>query len=72
LIISDNDGKVAVAAAVTSDLVDRLSAVDLVKASVPELGGKGGGGRAEFAQGGGQDMSKADAAIAAAEAAIKG
>ncbi|WP_298906635.1 alanine--tRNA ligase [uncultured Aliiroseovarius sp.] len=72
LIISDNEGKVAVAAGVTSDLTDNLSAVDLVKAAVPELGGKGGGGRPELAQGGGADASKAAEAIAAAEAAIAG
>ncbi|WP_424940043.1 alanine--tRNA ligase [Aliiroseovarius sp. S253] len=72
LIISDNDGKVAVAAGVTADLTDNLSAVDLVKAAVPELGGKGGGGRPELAQGGGADASKAAEAIAAAEAAIAG
>ncbi len=72
LIISDNDGKVAVAAGVTSDLTDKLSAVDLVKAAVPELGGKGGGGRPELAQGGGADASKSAEAIAAAEAAIAG
>ncbi|WP_432450191.1 alanine--tRNA ligase [Aliiroseovarius marinus] len=72
LIISDNEGKVAVAAGVTADLTDKLSAVDLVKAAVPELGGKGGGGRPELAQGGGADASKAAEAIAAAEAAIAG
>ena len=72
LIISDNDGKVAVAAGVTADLTDKLSAVDLVKAAVPELGGKGGGGRPELAQGGGADASKSADAIAAAEAAIAG
>ncbi|UWQ15738.1 alanine--tRNA ligase [Aliiroseovarius sp. M344] len=70
LIISDNDGKVAVAAGVSADLTARISAVDLVKAAVPELGGKGGGGRPELAQGGGQDFSGAEAAIAAAEATI--
>ncbi|MCI2393176.1 alanine--tRNA ligase [Aliiroseovarius sediminis] len=72
LIISDNDGKVAVAAGVTPDMTDRVSAVDLVKAAVPALGGKGGGGRPELAQGGGQDFSGAKAAVAAAEAAIAG
>ena len=72
LIISDNDGKVAVAAGVTADLTDKLSAVDLVKAAVPELGGKGGGGRPELAQGGGADASKSAEAIAAAEATIAG
>lgn len=72
LLIADTGGKAAVAAGVTADLVDRVSAVDLVKAAVPELGGKGGGGRPDMAQGGGADASKADTAIAAAEAVLKG
>ncbi|UWP93554.1 alanine--tRNA ligase [Aliiroseovarius crassostreae] len=72
LIIADNDGKVAVSAGVTADLTDRLSAVDLVKAAVPELGGKGGGGRPELAQGGGASAENAQGAIKAAEAVIAG
>ncbi len=72
LVIADNDGKVAVSAGVTSDLTDKLSAVDLVKAAVPELGGKGGGGRPELAQGGGASAENAAGAIAAAEAVIAG
>ena len=67
LLIADADGKAAVAAGVTPDLTDRLSAVDLVKAAVAELGGRGGGGRPDMAQGGGKDVANADAAIAAAE-----
>ena len=72
LLIADTGGKAAVAAGVTADLTDRLSAVDLVKAAVVELGGKGGGGRPDMAQGGGRDASTADAAIRAAEAVIEG
>ena len=72
LLIADTGGKVAVAAGVTKDATDKVSAVDLVKAAVPELGGKGGGGRPDMAQGGGKDASNADAAIAAAEGAIGG
>ncbi len=34
------------------------------------LGGKGGGGRPDMAQAGGPDGSKADAALAAIEAAL--
>ena len=45
LLIADTGGKAAVAAGVTADLTDRISAVDLVKAAVEALGGKGGGGR---------------------------
>ena len=71
LLIADTGGKAAVAAGVTSDLTDRLSAVDLVKAAVPELGGKGGGGRPDMAQGGGADVSNAEAAIAAAKSVLE-
>ncbi|WP_417269739.1 alanine--tRNA ligase [Celeribacter sp.] len=70
LLIADDDGKVAVACGVTDDLVDRVSAVDVLKAAVPAVGGKGGGGRADMAQGGGKDFSGAEAAIAAAEAVL--
>ena len=70
LLIADTGGKAAVAAGVTSDLTGRLSAVDLVKAAAEQLGGKGGGGRADMAQAGGADASNADAAIKAAEAVI--
>ncbi|MEZ5714876.1 MAG: alanine--tRNA ligase [Paracoccaceae bacterium] len=70
LLIAEAGGKAAVAAGVTADLTDRVSAVDLVKAAVPELGGKGGGGRPDMAQGGGADASNAEAAIKAAEAVL--
>jgi len=72
LLIADADGKAAVAAGVTEDLSGSHSAVDLVRAAVVELGGKGGGGRADLAQGGAKDAANADAAIAAAEAVLKG
>ncbi len=71
LLIADGD-KVAVAAGVTDDLTATLSAVAMVQAAVPELGGKGGGGRPDMAQGGAKDASNAEAAIAAVEALIKG
>ncbi|MFD1344608.1 alanine--tRNA ligase [Litorisediminicola beolgyonensis] len=72
LLIADADGKAAVAAGVTDDLAGTLSAVDLVKAAVAELGGKGGGGRPDMAQGGAASAENADAAIKAAEAVIGG
>jgi len=72
LLMADTGGKVAVAAGVTEDLVDRVSATALVKAAVAALGGVGGGGRADMAQGGGKDIALADAAIAAAEDVLKG
>ena len=64
-ICAVNDGKAAFAVAVTDDLTDRFSAVDLVRAGVEALGGKGGGGRADMAQGGGPEGAKAEAALAA-------
>jgi len=70
LLIADTDGKAAFAAGVTEDLTQRVSAVDLVRTVVPVLGGRGGGGRPDMAQGGGPDPAKAEEAVIAAEAAI--
>jgi len=61
-----------VATGVTADLTARFSAVDILRAAVAELGGKGGGGRPDLAQGGGVDIAGADAAIAAAETVLRG
>ncbi len=72
LLIADTGAKPAVAAGVTADLTARISAVTLVKAAAEAMGGKGGGGRPDMAQAGGADIALAEAAIAAAEAAIKG
>jgi alanyl-tRNA synthetase len=72
LLIAEADGKVAVAAGVTDDLTARVSAVDLVRAAAEAMGGKGGGGRPDMAQAGAADASRADAAIAAAEAVLHG
>jgi alanyl-tRNA synthetase len=64
------DGKVGIVVGVTDDLVKRFNAVDLVRKGAEVLGGKGGGGRPDMAQAGGPDASKADAALAAIEAAL--
>jgi alanyl-tRNA synthetase len=69
--ISD-DGKAGIVVGVTADLVKRFNAVDLVRKGAEVLGGKGGGGRPDMAQAGGPDASKADAALAAIEAALGG
>ncbi len=70
VLIADTGDKAAVAAGVTDDLTSKVSAVDFVHAAVAELGGKGGGGRADMAQGGGASADNADAAIAAARAVL--
>ena len=72
LLIADTGAKPAVAAGVTVDLTSRFSAVDLVRAAVAELGGKGGGGRPDMAQGGGADIAQAEAALEAVARMIEG
>ena len=72
LLIADADGKAAVAAGVTADLAAKFSAVDILRAAVAELGGKGGGGRPDMAQGGAASAENADAAVKAAEKVIGG
>ena len=71
LIGVGEDGKAGVVVGVTADLVERYSAVDLVRVAASALGGSGGGGRPDMAQAGGPDGAKAAKAIAAIEAAIK-
>ncbi|MFO1085773.1 MAG: alanine--tRNA ligase [Reyranellaceae bacterium] len=69
-LIGVEDGKASAVVGVTDDLSKSLSAVELVKAGVAALGGKGGGGRPDMAQGGGPDGSKATQALQAIEAAL--
>ncbi|UUR08696.1 alanine--tRNA ligase [Sphingomonas glaciei] len=69
-LIAVNDGRASVAAGVSADLAGQVSAVDLVKAAVAALGGQGGGGRPDMAQGGGPDGSKANEALVAIREAL--
>jgi len=66
------DGKASAVVAVTEDLTDRFSAVDLVRRASEALGGKGGGGRPDMAQAGGPDGGKAADAIEAVASALAG
>jgi alanyl-tRNA synthetase len=66
------EGKAGVVVGVTADLTSRFSAIDLVRKGAEALGGKGGGGRADMAQAGGPDGSKAEAALKAIEGALGG
>lgn len=72
MVVVVNEGRASVAVGVTPGLVERLSAVELVKAAVAALGGQGGGGRPDMAQGGGPDGASAQAAIDAVRAVITG
>ena len=69
-LVATEEGKASLVVAVTDDLAQRVSAVDLVRIGVAELGGKGGGGRPDMAQGGGPDASRADEALAAIRSAL--
>jgi len=70
-IVATHEGKAANLVAVTDDLKTRFDARDLVKAGVAALGGQGGGGRPDMAQGGGPAADQAGAALAAIEAAVR-
>src|SRR3954464_5922735 len=70
-LVAVNEGRASVAVGVTDDLAGQVSAVDLVKAAVAALGGQGGGGRADMAQGGGPDGSRAKQALEAVKDALE-
>ncbi len=70
-LVAVNDGRATVAVGVTDDLVATYNAVDLVKRAVAAVGGQGGGGRPDMAQGGGPDGDKADDALAAVRNALE-
>ncbi|HMJ43261.1 MAG TPA: alanine--tRNA ligase [Pseudolabrys sp.] len=71
LLANDPDGKAALVVGVTPDLTAANNAVAMVQAGVAALGGKGGGGRPDMAQGGGPNGAEAPAAIAAIKALVK-
>ncbi len=52
------EGKVGVAIGITNELTKKYDAVALVKVASEVLGGKGGGGRKDFAQAGGLNKDK--------------
>ncbi|MEQ5776921.1 alanine--tRNA ligase [Thalassospira sp. NFXS8] len=71
-LIALDGGKASIVVGMTEDLVATHNAVDLLRIGVAELGGKGGGGRPDMAQGGGPDGDKAAQALAAIEAKLAG
>jgi alanyl-tRNA synthetase len=70
-IVATHEGKAANLVAVTDDLKARFDARELVKAGVAVLGGQGGGGRPDMAQGGGPAADRGAAALAAIEQAVR-
>jgi len=63
IIFASKEGKIGLAVGVTDKLTNNYDAVKFVKIGSEIVGGKGGGGRADFAQAGGTDSSKIDKAI---------
>ena len=63
ICISTFEDKVGVAVGVSKDLTSKYDAVNLVKIASETLGGKGGGGRKDFAQAGGVDKDKVEKAF---------
>ena len=63
IIISTLDDKASLVIGVTKDISDQFNAIEFTKAGVEVLGGKGGGGRPDMAQGGGPNYKKAEEAI---------
>jgi alanyl-tRNA synthetase len=69
-LVAVNEGRATVAVGVTDDLTASRNAVDLVRKAVEAVGGQGGGGRPDMAQGGGPDGSKAADSLAAVRGAL--
>jgi len=63
VIFANKDDKVGLAVGVTDNLTSKFDAVQFVKVGSEIIGGKGGGGRKDFAQAGGQDQSKIEEAF---------
>ncbi|WP_224702841.1 alanine--tRNA ligase [Devosia aquimaris] len=70
MVLQGEDGKGTVVIGVTDDLTGRYAAGTLIKSATAALGGQGGGGRPDMAQGGGPDGSKAAEAVAAIRALL--
>ena len=63
IVFASKDDKVGIAVGVTEKLIDKFDAVQFVKVGSEIIGGKGGGGRKDFAQAGGQDKDKINEAF---------
>jgi alanyl-tRNA synthetase len=70
LLGTELEGKVTLLAAVTSDLVARVSAHELAQVMAPAVGGKGGG-KPDLAQAGGKDAAQIEPALALGVARVR-
>jgi len=71
LLVSEFEGKASIAVGVTDNLTDRFSAIDITKRLVPIVEGKGGGGRPDFARGGGPNATHLDKVLVTAKELFK-
>ena len=63
IIFAHREDKIGLAVGVTAALIKNYNAVDFAKKGSEIIGGKGGGGRPDFAQAGGTQTNKIDEAI---------
>jgi alanyl-tRNA synthetase len=70
VVFASKDDKVGIAVGVTESLTNKYDAVEFVKIGSEIIGGKGGGGRKDFAQAGGLDQSKIEDAFEKLKALI--
>ena len=63
IVFAVKEGKIGLAVGVTNKLTKKYDAVKFAKTGSEIIGGKGGGGRPDFAQAGGVDPSKIDEAF---------
>ena len=71
-LLSKIGNKVQIAVGVSDCLIGKVSAIDLVKILSSKTGGNGGGGRPDFAQGGGTTPGQADNALIDLKGYLKG
>lgn len=70
-LFGTNDGKVSLCVAVAPKSVDKFDASKLIISMIPEIGGKGGGGKKDFAMGGGTNAGGIEKAIEVLKNSIK-
>ena len=63
IVFASFEDKVGLAVGITEKLIDKYDAVKFAKLGSEIIGGKGGGGRKDFAQAGGQDKDKINEAF---------
>jgi alanyl-tRNA synthetase len=63
IVFTSKDEKISIGVGITDNLIEKYNAVKFVKIGSEIIGGKGGGGRKDFAQAGGLDSSKIEEAF---------